>query len=119
MKAKRLFIYLPLLFALIFCCMGCGSDDNNNVTAIYHVLDRNGKEVTMFNQGDPIQFELIIANTTNHTLKLSDLSDVAHGAFIVYGSEGHVYNPIVSSLYIWQSKVTRGRFCDHFLSILF
>jgi hypothetical protein len=30
MKSKRLFIYLPLLYAMMFSSMGCSGDDENN-----------------------------------------------------------------------------------------
>ena len=93
---------------MIICCLltiglaGCGNNDdsndgNNEVKAIYHILDKNGQESSVFNYDDGIMFELLITNSTSHTLKYADELDFIKGAFIVYGSDGQMFNPIPTS----------------------
>ena len=62
------------MLLLLTIIVGCSSDDED-VTAIYHLLDINGQETTVFNSGDDIVFELIVINSTNHTLKYADERD--------------------------------------------
>lgn len=92
MKRINVFMCMLLLLTII---VGCSSDDED-VTAIYHLLDINGQETTVFNSGDDIVFELIVINSTNHTLKYADERDFINGAFIVYNSEGQLFNPILA-----------------------
>lgn len=101
MKRKVLVsIALSFMAMAVAGIWGCSSDDEV-VAAVYHLLNENGEEARVFNQGDELIFELIITNSTDHSLKLSDVREFAKGAFIVYDSEGHTFNPLISSTYIW------------------
>lgn len=73
-------------------------NNDNVVTANYHLLDKNGRETSAFNYGDEILFELIVKNSTNHTLKFEDWRMLVRDAFIVYNSEGQMFNPIPNSV---------------------
>lgn len=71
--------------------MACSSDDD--VSAIYHILDKNGQEANVINYGDEMLFEVVVTNFTNHTLKFEDWRFFV-SAFLVYSSDGQVFNPI-------------------------
>lgn len=88
---KAIFYYvLLMLTGLSF--VSCSSDEDK-VEVIYHVMDNNGHETSVFNYGDDILFEALVTNTTNQTLKFEDKSYFLRGAFIVYDSEGQLFNP--------------------------
>lgn len=82
------FIFLLEIGSML---MACSRDDE--VTAIYHILDKNGQEVNVINYGDDIMFEVVVTNFTNHTLKFEDWRFFV-SAFLVYSSDGQVFNPI-------------------------
>lgn len=91
-----------MCFLLTIITVGCSNDgdyevNNGEVKAIYHALNKNGQETSVFNYGDEIQFELIITNSTSHTLKYADELDFIKGAFIVFNSDGQIFNPIPTS----------------------
>ena len=106
MKTK---IIYPLSLLLLLCLtqVSCGSDNNDSIdspkeSVIYHLIDKDCKETTVFNHGDLMSFELIITNTTDHTLHFEDESDLINHAFLVYNSEGQSFNPIVSRELIYR-----------------
>ena len=93
---------MMMCFLLMVISAGCSKDDstddnNGYVTAVYHLLDENGHESNVFHHGDGMTFELLITNSTSHTLKYADELDFIKGAFIVYGSDGQMFNPIPTS----------------------
>lgn len=94
MKDIKKKFYLPLFLILTLGCIGCNSEDSEDVTAIYHVLDKNGHEASVFNYGDEILFEVIVMNSSNHPLKFEDWRMLQRDAFVVYDSDGQLYNPI-------------------------
>lgn len=101
MKRKVLVSLTVSFMAMaITCIWGC-SGENEEVVAVYHLLNKNGEETRIFNQGDELIFELIITNSTDYTLILGDMREFTKGAFIVYGSEEQTFNPILSATYIW------------------
>jgi len=89
----KFFFYYVLLMSVGFSLVSCSSDEDK-VEVIYHVMDNNGHETSVFNYGDDIVFEVIFTNTTNQTLKFEDEFYFLRGAFIVYDSEGQLFNPI-------------------------
>ena len=107
MMKKKLLILLS--FLLIIISVGCNKEGNEKINdgevkAIYHALDQNGRETTVFNYGDEIQFKLIITNSTSHTLHYADELDFINGVFIVYNSKGQMFNPIVSQTFIYRKN---------------
>lgn len=101
---KKLFVLIGVLLTIISA--GCSKDgdseiNDSEVKTIYHVLDKNGQESSVFNYGEEILFELIITNSTSHTLHYDDLNFI-NGAFIIYNSEGQIFNPIVSQAFIYR-----------------
>ena len=80
--------------------------DNNegDISARYHVLDKNGHETSVFNYGDEMVFELVVTNTTSQALKVEDRLELIGSAFIVYNSEGDMFNPIPSHALILHSE---------------
>lgn len=111
MRKKSIFP-LSLLIFLFTILFGCNSDsseepvsfDGKETAIIYHLLDKNGKETTIFSYGDKILFELIVTNTTNHTLIFDDESDFVKKVFVVYNSEGQPFNPIISKTLIYRKQ---------------
>ena len=102
LKDMKRILFIMAYVLLAIGLAGCSKDDdsndgNNAIKVIYHVLDKNGQETSVFNYGDEIRFELIIMNSTSHTLKYADELDFIKGAFIVYGSDGQMFNPIPTS----------------------
>lgn len=73
----------------------CSSDDD--VSAIYHILDKNGQEVNVINYGDEMLFEVIVTNSSDQPLIFDDWRMVVNDAFVVYNSEGQMFNPIPNS----------------------
>ena len=94
MRTNKIIIFLPLFLAMMLGVTGCNSEDSEDVTAIYHVLDKNGHEASVFNYGDEILFELIVMNSSNHPLKFEDWRMLQRDACVVYDSDGQLYNPI-------------------------
>ena len=58
MRTNKIIIFLPLFLAMMLGVTGCNSEDSEDVTAIYHVLDKNGHEASVFNYGDEILLAL-------------------------------------------------------------
>ena len=94
---KSFFYSMVALLMLTIGSMltACSSDDD--VSAIYHILDKSGQEVNVINYGDEMLFELIVTNSTDQPLKFEDWRMVANDAFVVYNSEGQMFNPIPNS----------------------
>ena len=97
MKSKCIkTVMLPLL--LIYCCvllLSCSSDDDVDFIKVeYHILDKNGQEVNVINYGDEFILEVIVTNSTDQILKFKDVWYLLNGAYIVYNSEGQMFNPI-------------------------
>ena len=113
MKRKAIFLSLLLAIGLF---SGCSSDDGE-VTAIYHLLDENGQETSDFNQGDKIQFELVITNSTNHTIECDDWKQLVNDAFLVYNSEGKIFNPILTEELIYRPIIIKHgeQFCHRLI----
>ena len=106
MKTNSIY-QLSILLILFLALVGCSSDSSEE-SIIYHLTDKNGKETTVFDYGDEMLIELIITNTTDHTLQFDDESDFIKNAVVVYNSEGHSYNSIVSEefIYNWKRPIT-------------
>lgn len=120
MKKKSIFL---LSFLLMIITVGCSNDEDDlmnggEVKAIYHALNQNGQETTVFNYGDEIQFELLLTNSTGHTLHYADELDFINGAFIVYDSKGQMFNPIVSQTFIYRENPVTVASGDQFRSRL-
>jgi hypothetical protein len=98
---KKLFTMFMMVLLAMTSVVVCGCSDDDEVSAVYHLLNKNGDEARVFNQGDEIIFELIITNSKEYSLKIGDVREFAKGAFIVYGSEGQIFNPKPSDNYIW------------------
>ena len=95
---RKSFFYLMvamLVLAIGSVLMACSSDDD--VSAIYHILDKNGQEVNVINYGDEMLFEVIVTNSTDQPLKFDDWRMIVNDAFVVYNSEGQMFNPIPNS----------------------
>lgn len=86
------FIFLLEIGSML---MACSSDDE--VTAIYHILDKNGQEANVINYGDEMLFEVIVTNSSDQPLIFDDWRMIVNDAFIVYSSEGQMFNPIPNS----------------------
>ena len=98
---RKSFFYLMvamLVLAIGSVLMACSSDDD--VSAIYHILDKNGQEVNVINYGDEMLFEVIVTNSTDQPLKFDDWRMIVNDAFVVYNSEGQMFNPIPNSVLI-------------------
>ena len=71
---RKSFFYLMvamLVLAIGSVLMACSSDDD--VSAIYHILDKNGQEVNVINYGDEMLFEVIVTNSTDQPLKFDEV----------------------------------------------
>ncbi len=97
-------LYFSMLLAigLLSACSNDGENNSDNITVIYHVLNENGQESTVFNSGDKLMFELIIKNTTDHALKYDDWRILINNAFLTYNSNNQLYNPILTDDLVMQ-----------------
>lgn len=106
------YFFILMCFLLMIISAGCSKDDstddnNGYVTAVYHLLDENGHESNVFHHGDGMTFELVITNTTNHTLKYLDRNDFIDNAFLAYNTEGQIFNPILSTDFMMRSVIIK------------
>ena len=94
---KKLHIMMSAMLLMMAGTMmtACSSDDD--VSAIYHILDKNGQEVNVINYGDEMLFEVIVTNSSDQPLIFDDWRMIVNDAFIVYSSEGQMFNPIPNS----------------------
>ena len=111
MELRRLFFSMAAILMLTTTMTSCSKDegtistiegtttDSDDETAnivaevpvsvVYRLLDKNGKETDVINEGDVMFFELLVTNTTNRELKFKDELELYSSAFSVFTSEGN------------------------------
>ena len=91
MKTKRLFIYLPLLLALMSGAVGCSDDDeeDSSITVDFQLQDEEGNGCYTFSEGDNIIFRLELKNNTESDIITKPTYQIiGFNAFRVYSKSG-------------------------------
>ena len=94
MKLRRLLFFLMPIAFLAIIVIGC-SDDDNELSATYRLVNKQGEVKDVFSYGDEMTFELIVTNSSNHTIKFNDVRELYKTAFQVFTSDGNYVNSAV------------------------
>ena len=87
---KKALLTLILLAAVSAPCamLSSCSEDEEKVSVIYRLLDKDNKPTNIIAYGDKMSFELTITNTSDYEIKFNDERELYVTAYCVYTTEG-------------------------------